>query len=68
MIEESFMKAVFHGVIEESVVFPYPGAGPVEVDNLNAMLDSGAPVLRTRTSIRPRSTATTPSATRSCQG
>jgi acyl-CoA dehydrogenase family protein 9 len=40
MIEESFMKAVFHGVIEESVVFPYPEPGPVEVDNLNAMLDS----------------------------
>jgi acyl-CoA dehydrogenase family protein 9 len=40
MIEESFMKAVFHGVIEESVVFPYPEPGQVEVDNLNAMLDS----------------------------
>jgi acyl-CoA dehydrogenase family protein 9 len=40
MIEESFMKAVFHGVIEESVVFPYPEPGPNEVDNLNAMLDT----------------------------
>jgi acyl-CoA dehydrogenase family protein 9 len=40
MIEESFMKAVFHGVIEESVVFPYPEPGQTEVDNLNAMLDT----------------------------
>jgi len=34
------MKAVFHGVIEESVVFPYPEPGQTEVDNLNAMLDT----------------------------
>lgn len=40
MIEESFMKAVFHGVIEESVVFPFPEPGQNEVDNLNAMLDT----------------------------
>ena len=40
MIEESFMKSVFHGVIEEGVVFPYPEPGQTEVDNLHAMLDS----------------------------
>src|ERR1700722_7740206 len=40
MIEESFMKSVFHGVIEEGVLFPYPEPGQTEVDNLQAMLDS----------------------------
>ena len=40
MIEESFMKSVFHGVIEEGVLFPYPEPGQTEVDNLHAMLDS----------------------------
>src|SRR5580692_7797288 len=40
MIEESFMKSVFHGVIEEGVLFPYPEPGRVEVDNLQAMVDS----------------------------
>jgi acyl-CoA dehydrogenase family member 9 len=40
MIEESFMKAIFHGVIEEKVLFPFPEPGQTEVDNLNGMLDS----------------------------
>jgi acyl-CoA dehydrogenase family protein 9 len=40
MIEESFMKAVFHGVIEEKVLFPFPEPPQAEVDNLNGMLDS----------------------------
>jgi acyl-CoA dehydrogenase family member 9 len=40
MIEESFMKSVFHGVIEEGVLFPYPEPGQAETDNLHAMLDS----------------------------
>ncbi len=34
------MKSVFHGVIEEGVLFPYPEPGQTEVDNLHAMLDS----------------------------
>ncbi len=40
MIQESFMKSLFHGVIAESVIFPYPEPGQAEVDNLNIMLDS----------------------------
>jgi acyl-CoA dehydrogenase family member 9 len=40
LIEESFMKAVFHGVIEEQVLFPFPEPTQTEVDNLNTMLDS----------------------------
>jgi acyl-CoA dehydrogenase family protein 9 len=40
LIEESFMKAVFHGVIEEKVLFPFPEPTQGEVDNLNTMLDS----------------------------
>jgi acyl-CoA dehydrogenase family protein 9 len=34
------MKAVFHGVIEEQVLFPFPEPTQTEVDNLNTMLDS----------------------------
>ncbi len=40
MFEESFMKAVFHGVIAENLIFPYPEPSATEVDNLNLMLDS----------------------------
>jgi acyl-CoA dehydrogenase family member 9 len=40
MIEESFMKALFHGVIEENVLFPFPEPSQAEGDNLNGMLDS----------------------------
>jgi acyl-CoA dehydrogenase family member 9 len=40
MIEESFMKAIFHGVIEEKVLFPFPEPSQTETDNLNGMLDS----------------------------
>src|SRR5580658_854508 len=40
MIEESFMKAIFHGVIEEKVLFPFPEPTQAEADNLNGMLDS----------------------------
>jgi acyl-CoA dehydrogenase family member 9 len=40
MIEESFMKAIFHGVIEEKVLFPFPEPTQAETDNLNTMLDS----------------------------
>jgi acyl-CoA dehydrogenase family member 9 len=40
MIEESFMKAIFHGVIEENVLFPFPEPTETEADNLHGMLDS----------------------------
>ena len=34
------MKSLFHGVIAEGLVFPYPAPTASEVDNLNLMLDS----------------------------
>ena len=40
MNEISFMKSLFHGVIAEGLVFPYPAPTANEVDNLNLMLDS----------------------------
>src|SRR5258706_664215 len=40
MNEQSFMKSLFHGVIAEDVIFPYPDLGQTEIDNLNIMLDS----------------------------
>src|SRR5271154_5944958 len=40
MLEESFMKSVFHGVIAESIIIPYPNLGQAEIDSLNIMLDS----------------------------
>ena len=40
MNEESFMKSLFHGVIAESVIFPYPEPSEGESDSINAMLES----------------------------
>ena len=40
MIEQSFMKSVFHGVIAEGLIFPYPTAPAAEVDSLNMFLES----------------------------
>ncbi len=40
MSEQSFMKGVFHGVISEELVFPYPELGGDEQENLKLMLDS----------------------------
>ncbi len=40
MIEQSFMKSVFHGVIAEGLIFPFPEPSAAEVDNLNIMVDS----------------------------
>jgi acyl-CoA dehydrogenase family protein 9 len=40
MNEISFMKSLFHGVIAEGLVFPYPTPSASEVHNLNLMLDS----------------------------
>jgi acyl-CoA dehydrogenase family member 9 len=40
MNEESFMKSLFHGVIAEGLVFPYPESSTQERDNLHMMLES----------------------------
>ena len=40
MNEQSFMKSLFHGVIAESVVFPYPEPSQTEGDAIHGMLDS----------------------------
>ena len=40
MIDQSFMKALFHGVITEGLIFPYPTLTSTERDNLGIMLDS----------------------------
>jgi acyl-CoA dehydrogenase family protein 9 len=40
MIEQSFMKSLFHGVIAEGLVYPYPEPAAAEVDNLNMILES----------------------------
>ena len=39
MTEQSFMKALFFGVIAEDVVFPYPELGEAERDALHGLLD-----------------------------
>jgi acyl-CoA dehydrogenase family protein 9 len=40
MIEQSFMKSLFHGVIAEELVSPYPEVSAEERDAINLMLDS----------------------------
>ncbi|GAC1351266.1 MAG: acyl-CoA dehydrogenase family protein [Polyangiales bacterium] len=40
MIEQSFMKSLFHGVIAEELVVPYPEVSADERDSINLMLDS----------------------------
>jgi len=40
VIEQSFMKALFHGVIAEDVIFPYPQLGTDERENVGLILDS----------------------------
>ena len=40
MADQSFMKSLFHGVIAESVLFPYPEPSEGEADALNALLES----------------------------
>jgi acyl-CoA dehydrogenase family member 9 len=39
MREQSFMKSLFFGVIDEALIFPWPGPNPQEVDNVRALLD-----------------------------
>lgn len=38
--ERSFMKSLFHGLIEENLVFPYPEMNPEECENVNLILDN----------------------------
>lgn len=40
MSEQSFMKGVFHGIISEELVFPYPEPTAEERENLQLMVDS----------------------------
>ncbi|MCA9583150.1 MAG: acyl-CoA dehydrogenase family protein, partial [Myxococcales bacterium] len=40
MSEQSFMKALFHGVIGEELIFPYPEMHRDERENLELMLDA----------------------------
>jgi acyl-CoA dehydrogenase family protein 9 len=39
MREQSFMKSLFFGVIDEGLIFPWPEPGTQEVDTLHALLD-----------------------------
>src|SRR5882672_9472919 len=40
MNEQSFMKSLFHGVIAEELIFPFPELGRDERDNTAMILDS----------------------------
>jgi acyl-CoA dehydrogenase family protein 9 len=40
MREQSFMKSLFFGAIEEGLIFPWPDLAAAEVDTLHTMLDS----------------------------
>jgi acyl-CoA dehydrogenase family protein 9 len=40
MNDDSFMKSLFHGVIAEGVIFPYPEPSDGEADSINTMLES----------------------------
>jgi acyl-CoA dehydrogenase family protein 9 len=40
MADQSFMKSLFHGVIAENIVFPYPEPSEGEADTINALLES----------------------------
>jgi acyl-CoA dehydrogenase family protein 9 len=40
MIEQSFMKALFHGVIAEDMIFPYPEMPAEDRENTSMILDS----------------------------
>ena len=40
MNEESFMKSLFHGVIADGLIYPYPEPSDGEADTINAMLES----------------------------
>src|SRR5262245_3932569 len=40
MEEQSFMKALFHGVIAEDIVFPFPEMPPEDREHTSMILDS----------------------------
>jgi acyl-CoA dehydrogenase family protein 9 len=40
MPDQSFMKSLFHGVIAEGVVFPFPEPSEGEADSINALVES----------------------------
>src|SRR5947209_363969 len=40
MNEQSFMKSLFHGVIAEELIFPFPELGREEKDNTSLIVDS----------------------------
>ncbi|MGO9712427.1 MAG: acyl-CoA dehydrogenase family protein [Polyangiaceae bacterium] len=40
MPDQSFMKSLFHGVIAENVVFPFPEPSEGEKDSINALLEN----------------------------
>jgi acyl-CoA dehydrogenase family protein 9 len=46
--EQSFMKALFHGVIAEDVIFPYPEMTTEEKENVDMMVDSVRKFCQTR--------------------
>lgn len=48
MRERSFMKSLFHGVIEEDLVFPFPEMASEERENVAMMLDSVRKFCETR--------------------
>jgi acyl-CoA dehydrogenase family member 9 len=39
MIEQAFMKSLFHGVIAEGMVFPYPEMAQAEIDSVHRLLE-----------------------------
>jgi acyl-CoA dehydrogenase family protein 9 len=38
--ERSFMKSLFHGIIEENLVFPYPEMSPDEKENVTLLIEN----------------------------
>ena len=38
--ERSFMKSLFHGIIEENLVFPYPEMSPDEKENVSLLIEN----------------------------
>ena len=47
MNEQSFMKSLFHGVIAEELIYPYPEMSRDERDNTSMILDSVRKFLET---------------------
>lgn len=46
-LEQSYMKSIFHGVISEQMVFPYPEVSSEERENINMMIDAVRQFART---------------------